>query len=75
MTTKYFQKTWCDGPGCREVKIFKENGVDNPSWWGLTHWVWNETDHNALLTDHIDLDFCSLKCLEEWCKEQSSKSA
>lgn len=75
MTTQYFQKTWCDGPECHEFKLFKENSIDNPSWWNLTHWTWADDGDSRLLTDHLDLDFCSPKCLEAWCVQQRTKEA
>lgn len=73
MTTKYFNTMWCDGPGCQEVRIYKESGP-NPTWWNLSYWAFAEKTDNFLETEMLDFDFCSLKCLEEWCRGQRSAS-
>ena len=74
MTTKYFNKTWCDGPGCSAMKIFREF-APNPTWWSLSYWTFAEKGDDKLVSEMLDFDFCSLSCLEAWCTEQSSKEA
>ncbi len=73
MTTKYFNKTWCDGPDCHQTRIFKESGP-NPTWWNVSYWTFGEGEDN-MVSEMLDFDFCSLACLETWCAGQRAKEA
>jgi len=74
MTTQHFSTMVCDGPMCDKV-VHVGPSVRAPNHWYSLGWYGGADSDEDGLRNYKDLDFCSLTCLEEWCKAQSFKSA